>query len=265
MDTPTTYFFIRVPKCASTALREALVAAHPTFAALKLRSPMSYSWGQGFYGNLRLLKKERRMLWNNFRVLSYPAMWKKLAADNKIGRIISGHIRYSEIKMDLSEVRLVTLLRDPVDRFISEYNYSRNSYQNKGFLSQRLYTDERSYAGRYSLEDYVTYLETTSLSKHEYQLEYVVDLNFQGDPIEFMEKNYFCYGLVENMAAFKSDFLAKTGVELKLQNLNRSSGSSKVSISKSLRTRIETLCSKDIEFYNHIKQSISAKSDISCS
>ena len=264
MSRPASYFFIRVPKCASTALREALVAAHPEFAALKLRSPMSYSWRQGLYGNLRLLKKERRMLWNNFRVLSYPAMWKKLAADSSGGRIISGHMKYSEIAMDKRQVRLVTLLRHPVDRFISDYNYSSNSYKNKGFLSQHLYTNERSQAGRASLEEYVGYLEKTGQDRRAYQLEYVIDPNWSGDPVDFMEQHYFCYGLVENMAAFKADFFEKTAVELQLENLNRSKGVDKGSISPSLRQRIEALCVKDIEFYNRIESNIANKRGPQC-
>jgi len=249
MSDEPTYLFIRVPKCASTALREALLTAYPTHKNLKFRSPVRYSWSQGLYGNARLFKKEKRMLWNNFSVFSYSAMWQKLPTVTQGGAILSGHIKYAELKLDMNKVRLVTLLRHPVDRLISEYNYSRASFHNKRLSSKLLYTNERSHAGEGSLSDYVAYLEANTQSKNSFQLDYLVDPTWRGDPVDFLDKHYFCYGVVEDLNGFRRDFEGKAGTTLDLKSLNRSSGENRESISTSLRNRIERLCAKDMVFY----------------
>ena len=51
--------------------------------------------------------------------------------------IIHGHLTIDAIKLNAINKRLITVIRDPYDRMLSDYNYSRTSYNKKNFISRK--------------------------------------------------------------------------------------------------------------------------------
>jgi hypothetical protein len=123
------YTIIRIPKSGSTSLEKSISNALSPTRMFKI--PMLYNPDSNIskYEKFRTGKKIRRSLWKNFRVLSKDAMWDKISNELSNGDIISGHIEYGSPHLNQVNTKYITIIRNPLDRFISEYKWIRHGYQ----------------------------------------------------------------------------------------------------------------------------------------
>lgn len=114
--------FHHVPKCAGTsvsrALRTRYFLSEESIAAPGTAAVMEQQYGKLDFSNIDDFNRIRR-----FRVeLLHYMMWKDVY-------FIGGHVPFNAPAYDQFQgYRLITVLRDPVERYISEYfyNYQRN-------------------------------------------------------------------------------------------------------------------------------------------
>lgn len=124
---------VRVPKSGSKSLLlmlgEAFAGRRVFYLPDTLRPETALSRWQRF----RLWRSQRQNLMQKLGTFSLDAAFAKIEAEGRPGDLIAGgHSDQSLVRGRLSRpVRIVTLLRDPAARALSDYNYARAGYLRK--------------------------------------------------------------------------------------------------------------------------------------
>lgn len=235
--------FHHVPKCAGTSVSRALrlryFLSEESIAAPGTASVMEQQHGPLNFSQLDDFNRIR-----TFRVeLLHYLMWKDVY-------FIGGHVPFNTKAYNLFQgYKLITVLRDPVERFISEY----------------FYNFQRGHQSRIEL-DFVNYLDSplgkrNALKFCEYfcgDTELAVD-----NPAELVEKakknlEYFSViGFTDDMQRFETDVRRELGIRVSFGVQNRRTTSDqKVSeiVTPALRKKVEEMCRFDQEIIEHAKE-----------
>ena len=232
-------FYCHVPKCAgvslSRALRDQLFAASAESCfRIDLRAARqaaeTFSFG---------MMEAREFL------LAYNLSLKK----NRYG---SGHVfcRPRLIHRFAGEWSFVTILRNPVDRWISEYVYNKHKQSNwfKCTLDPESYLASR----------------TAVISGRSY-LRYFSSIpdNYEGDLNEFIDEavtnlmRFSVIGTLENLDRWAEFFRERFDCRLSVRHLNASPKPEVVSAfrgSESTMKRVRELCHADLQVYERISK-----------
>ena len=254
------YVVIRVPKCGSTSVARMITSSMPNSRVFDISSAdlnLAKEENENIPSleRLRLYKNKVKSNWRSHKRLTFDAVWNKTNQSIKDNDIILGHLTIDAIKLEGINKRLVTVFRDPIDRILSDYNYSRTSYNKKGGAS-KAYRTKIYAAGNYSLEGYVSYLKENRPVYGRYISRFVLGPNKVDDPVKFLEQNYFSYGVLERMDLFVDDFHKKTGLSLIQQNANKTISRAVTEIPDSARKSITEFCEEDIHLYQSVRKAI---------
>lgn len=261
------YVVIRVPKCGSTSLARMITSAMPNSKVFYISSAgieLAKEANQNISSleRFRIFKNTTRSIWKKHRRLTFDSVWMKTNKNIRDNDIIHGHLTIDAIKLNAINKRLITIIRDPYDRMLSDYNYSRTSYNKKNFISRK-YKNKLYVAGNYSLEGYISYLKENQPLNGRYISRFVIGKDKINNPIEFLEKNYFTYGILERMDLFIEDFYKKSNVRLLQEKANVTKSKKVIEPSTSERHAIEKFCEEDIDLYQNIKEKIKNKNELS--
>lgn len=231
--------FHHVPKCAGTsvsrALRTRYFLSEESIAAPGTAAVMEKQYGKLDFSNLEDFNRIRR-----FRVeLLHYMMWKDVY-------FIGGHVPFNELAYDQFQgYKLITVLRDPVERFVSEYfyNYQRNHHSNID-LDFESYLDS-SLGQRNALKFCEYFCGDTELS--------VENPSALVDQAKANLKRFSVIGFTDNMAKFETDVKQELGVRISFGVQNkRTTSDKKVSetVTPELRERLREMCRFDQEIYD---------------
>jgi len=163
--------------------------------------------------------------------------------------LVGGHVPFSSATYEKFKNNryFITVLRDPVDRFLSEFSNNQHKSTYSGInMSLKEFIDSEeavNYGARYC--EYFC-------GKTEYN-------GPTGDMISYAIKNLSCFsvvGLMDNMHQFSFDLKAKIGVQAKFakENVSKKSIKDKMSAVDSLTLKkIQVLCAPDMEIYTAIR------------
>ena len=243
-------FCIRVPKSGSSSLRQLLDAAfavHRVFEVPKLTElDASLSRFQAW----RLRRSQRRV---TRRLYGQSDLARAIALINreaKPGDLIGGgHFSYPEIQRLIHQPgRIITLLRDPVARAVSDYNFAREGYLRR--LPWRRFDSGLSakMAGRYSLEGYLDWL-----LEHADVYGNIAStfLGWDGaQPLAaFFADHVFHAGVLERKERFAAGLSEKMGKPLAFPWENKTGKREVSEVSAAVRQRIERLHARDFALY----------------
>ena len=119
------YVVIRVPKCGSTSLAKMITKSMPNSKVFYISSAgielaREENQNISFLEHFRLLKKTTRSIWKRHKCLTFDSVWYKTNKTIKENDIIHGHLTIDAIKLNAINKRLITVIRDPYDRMLSD-------------------------------------------------------------------------------------------------------------------------------------------------
>jgi len=230
-------FFLHVPKCGGTSVDAAISEAYGWKPCLHLDSVASRRASDA--------RQEDLMAYRN-SLLPYFMEQEGL-------RYISGHFVFDSELHSLygSQWSYVTMLRDPVQKYISQYNYNLHKQ------------DKNHFGIEESLEQFIDSPEGIRLGQDMVQkisgLAVVTDeesserKNHIDQAIQNIEK-FHLVGILEDLEHFETGFKENFGVSLRIKKMNINHSKDKKQLSLAIRNKIESLCEPDITLYNHVKE-----------
>ncbi|MEM8598295.1 MAG: hypothetical protein AAGF99_00100 [Bacteroidota bacterium] len=226
-------FFLHVPKCGGTSINTALERAYRAAGAGAVHlDPHAAARAADLSGDGLRRHKEQVLLYF-------------MAGHH---RYISGHFNYSAAAWDTfgDAWRYVTVLREPVARWLSNYFYNRyktntDHYRIDEPLEAFVETDRARFYGG----NYVTSLSTTRLISEASSDEAI------GQAVANLER-FAVAGVLEHLGTFASDCERYFGVSLDIGHRNanpRTAGQQQEEISPELMERIRALCAPNLQVY----------------
>ena len=250
----TLYILVRIPKSGSQSLRTIVRESLPQstyfrIPCLDLHERVDQSLAANFRRKRRLIKG----ILFSYGVLNEKALWEKINNNAQDGDIISGHFSYGRPHVPSSETRYITLLRDPIERMISAYNYTREGYPKHSHL-RRFYLEQRTkIAGTGSFSDYLEYLH---LHKERYSnpaTGLITGSRSHPDAFSFLKENYFHFGILERMDLFSDRLSEKLNTPSCEAWTNKTKTKTEILLSEHDSEILDALLGKDIELYNKVK------------
>ncbi|WP_231757167.1 sulfotransferase family 2 domain-containing protein [Microbulbifer elongatus] len=230
-------FFCHIPKCAGSSIVSAVRnklypnCANGTFEIEQAPSKRS----------ARSVGKPMMELREN--ILAY-----NLALDRNYFGHGHSYCRPELVKEFLVDWDFVTILRDPVERWISEYVY--NTFKEgdwaKNTMSLEQYLDSKKglFTGRYLLHYFSNESRCSGFAPEQYVTEALDNLS-----------RFSVVGTLDRLDQWSNDMIRRYGVTLKIPKKNaspRSEVAEEISSDSKLVKKIERLCKYDLEVYNRV-------------
>ena len=239
-------FFLHVPKCGGTSCRTAIGNAFDlpigsSDESFHLDAAATVSAAETL---------EKPIIQLNRELLNYCMAHKSY-------RYISGHFAYSEKAMQTygANWQYITLLRDPVAKWFSQYFYNRHKnsghYRLNCDLETFLETDNAIKLG----SNYI-HLLADGVSSEEAATDEAINR-----AIENLNK-FALVGLLEHLDWFCQDFQTIFGTELKLKKLNKNplpETQRKQQITDDIRSRVWEICQPNMRLYEAATKIVAAR------
>jgi len=230
-------FFLHVPKCGGTSVDAAISEAYGWKSCLHLDSAASRKASE--------TRQEDLMEYRN-SLLPYFMEQDGL-------RYISGHFvfdaglygRYG------SQWRYITLLRHPVEKYLSQYFFNLQKQHKEHFgieesLERFIESEEGVRLGQDMVQKITGRARVTPEGSSERQSQ--IEL-----AIQHIEK-FHLVGILEDLPGFEAGFKKRFGASLHIKKMNRNSSKDKKKVSPAIRKKIESLCEPDLALYEHVKK-----------
>ncbi|MBT8344756.1 MAG: sulfotransferase family protein [Desulfofustis sp.] len=250
------YAVIRIPKSGSRSLgvmvEKSLPSSHHfRIPQLSVDSPERLHPAEKFRARRRLLQGLLK-----YRALNAEMVWKNVSRRARDGDIISGHMPYGMPQLPGWELLYITLLRDPIDRVVSEYYYSRKGYLSRPHWRRLYHKGHAEIAGTKSFPDYVRYLCDHRPRFSNPALKFVTGGDDHQDPLSFLKEHYFHFGILERMDLFARQLAQKLDAPECQVWENKSDVMGKYMPTDAELDLLHSLLDKDIVFYQETRQYI---------
>lgn len=236
--------FHHIPKCAGTSVSRALrIKYFMSEHSIAASGTAHVACNQSQHNELSDTARLNRIRTLRIDLLHY-FMWKDYY-------YAGGHVPFSSIIYEnfKSSYKFVTVLRDPVERYISEYFYNyKRDHQAKIDLP---------------IEDYInSEMGVRNASKLSEYLCGSRDYNPREKEINFSNaksnlRNFSVIGFTDNMDSFRVQLKRELGKNVKIGVANKRTTSQHVvnqNVTPSIRKEIEDLCSLDIQLFEYAKK-----------
>jgi hypothetical protein len=250
-ETPVRRVFVlvRVPKSGSTTLFWMMKSALPEASLYRMPKLMRSDEGPSRLEKWRESRGRVRRFWKLFRALSEEGAWRRLADRLNDGDIVSGHFAFGTPVLPGFRADYITLLRNPLDRLISEYHYARESFRRLGRIHRLYHGGAVRAAGHLCFGDYLSFLEEHRELFENIATRYVTGARSCDDPIGFLDRHYHHWGAVERLEMFAEGLSAKLGVPVQPRHERVTSNKPEITLSPSDRSRFERLFGEDLRMY----------------
>jgi hypothetical protein len=236
-------FFLHIPKCGGKSTHYAISSRYTMIE--KLRGFRGLDISSTYVAAKALNPTVNPFSADDYEILKLRESLLLYFMGQKQTLYISDHFAFSEsaYKAFHSEFTFITMLRNPVKRWISYYFYGRHHGNIKLELADFLKTD---------------YARTQGYEIVKFIGGPIKDGNYASrEAIERAKENigkFHIVGFLEHLDDFAEKFRARFGINLRLSRFNRSPvavSSQKLQISEEITKAIEELCKPDMDVYQH--------------
>lgn len=222
---------MHIPKCGGTSIFDSISKQYLPDQTFRLDAPAS--------------TKSMRILYPDGIIQEYRLGLLMYALFSQKYHFVFGHFYFNQLAYDCFEKnwKFVTVVRDPVKRFLSHYFYDRFNNIDHHTIHEEL-------------DDYLTKPAAKSLGS--LMVKY-----FSGNPkridIEKAKRNTENFSLIgdlDNLDFFSEAFHNCFGISINIKKININpidAANQKKHLTPSIMERIVELCQPDIELYKHIK------------
>lgn len=244
---------VRVPKSGSTSLGYALDAAFADRSTFFLPDSVDIEGRYSAIKRWRFRRSQRRMLRARTGEADLGRAIAAINAEIKPGDLVlGGHFTYDFAREAIAlPARIITVLRDPVSRCVSEYNYARQVYGGRNPVKRLLSKGQLRAAARYGLVGYLDWMLERreafgDLASHMMGWDRVQPLD------AYFADHVFHAGVLDDVRGFAFGLAEKLGrsVDFPWQNstLVRDAGGA----GAEAKRRIEALYAADFELYDYV-------------
>ena len=251
----TIYQIIRIPKAGSTSLESALVKALGPKRAWKIPGPIGPDSQISVIEKIRALRKTHRRMYKSYKTIFTDSMWNTINREVVDGDVLSGHLSINDFFITGAEIRRITVLREPIAQFISEYRWLQAGYSKRGLL-RSIYHSGRLHASGQSLDFYIDFLLDHAPLFNNPATRFITGDPGHHDPYTHLKTNFWHWGLLECIREFCADFEVKTGLPLIVPHLNRNAATKIPDVSDNQLERISQIISTDLSLYAQISGDI---------
>jgi hypothetical protein len=151
---------IRVPKSGSASLMKGLARAFSKQRIFYFPSTLDPDSKVSRLRRLRFWRARFQNLFRNYRTFSLIAACARIRRNAEPGDLVmGGHVDFCAAERKIARpLKMITLLREPLARARSEYDYMRRGYSRKSLLNRFDSSVLHKAAGRYDFDSYLDYL-----------------------------------------------------------------------------------------------------------
>ncbi len=245
-------FFLHVPKCGGNSIKDSLKR---NYLSLGCKQERTFIYIQSTAENrvARMLGEEES---TEFSVpfdcvLRVPEYLLLYHMNQSHVRCIVGHVPFSEIayRNFSHQYAFITILRDPVERWISEYFYNRSHSRANANMTMEDYLE--SPYGSAQGTQYVLYLGGRS-NRNDHESRQAVQRALRNID------RFAVIGFLEDLSLFEQQFRHRFGVRVDIGRKNVTAfNPSREQITPEMRKKIENICERDCEIYEQARQRFS--------
>lgn len=246
------FLCVRIPKSGSESLRHGLAATFADRRIFYLPDTLDPDSQVSRLHRLRFYRSRFRNLFRHYRTFAIADAFGCISRDAKPGDLVmGGHIDFATVAREIARpLQIITLLREPLARARSEYDYMRRGYLKKPPLSRFDASVLHKAAGRYDFDSYLDYLLAHRAVYGDVACRYL-GWNGDEDLARFFAANVFHCGVLERSAEFEQGLSEKLGLAFALPHENRVAVE-RPTLTRAQGARLEAVYPRDCELYDWV-------------
>lgn len=243
---------IRIPKSGSTSMSEVVHDCLPT--ARKFLLPDS-----AVPGNSSTLLERMRLVRTTIKNgairhgrVTRTGLLRLIESKATPGDIVSGgHVSFADLRAIRRQMRIVTLIRNPVDQLLSQYNYQRSNHFKRSSLARFDSSLQAKLAARYSLEGYVDALSERPADFGNIACQYL-SIEEEKDIAQRVDRDIALIGCLEDFEGFVALLKRTLGGAAMWRRSNRTTHKAVAAVDRRTRLKIERLSELDAQLYDYV-------------
>jgi hypothetical protein len=249
------FLCIRVPKSGSQSLVRGLTTALAGRRIFYVPNTLDLDSRVSRVQRLRFLRARYQNLSRYYGTVSMRAVWARIERDAVPGDLLmGGHVDFRTACAHLSRpLKMITLLREPIARARSEYDYMRRGYARKPRLNRFDAGVMHKRAGRLDFDAYLDFLFAHRAIYGDIASQYL-GWDGQDNLASFFARNVFHCGVLERSDELARALSEKLGRPFVLPTENRTAGE-RPEITARQRALLEQIYARDIALYSWVSAS----------
>ncbi|HEY3779256.1 MAG TPA: hypothetical protein VGL35_14485 [Rhizomicrobium sp.] len=246
------FLCVRVPKSGSESLRSGLARTFAERRIFYLPDTLDLDGQVSRLQRLRFHRSRFQNLFRHYRSFDIRNAFRRIEREGMAGDLVmGGHIDFRTATANIARsLRIIALLRHPLTRARSEYDYLRRGYLRKPRLNRFDASVLHKAAGRYAFDSYLDYLFAHRAIYGDVACRY---LGWSGreDLAQYFAANVFHCGVLERSREFETDLSEKLGRPFSLPHENRVDVE-RPALTRSQRAKLEAIYPHDFQLYEQV-------------